>query len=108
MLSELCALCERKNLYEVCKQPNRGISVITPLSIRRGAGGEASRGWGGGYPYIRLQKPIDYQEKTGVKARRGGYPPILTILIILIDSHLQILYIVPTKYISVLKIVIKD
>ena len=25
---------------------NRGISVITPLSIRRGAGGEADWGWG--------------------------------------------------------------
>lgn len=58
--------------------------------------------------YIRLQKPIDYQEKIGVKARREGYPPTLPILIILIDSHLQILYIVPTKNFSVLKIVIKD
>ena len=37
-LSELCALCERKNLYEVCKQPNRGISVITPLPAGEGLG----------------------------------------------------------------------
>ena len=41
-LSELCALCERKNSAKYASRPKGVTSHTTPLSIRRGAGGEAS------------------------------------------------------------------
>ena len=43
MLSELCVLCERKTLYEVCKQPNRGNLTYYSPPYGGGAGGGASR-----------------------------------------------------------------
>ena len=42
MLSELCALCERKTFTKYVSSPIGVTSHITPLAIRRGAGGEAS------------------------------------------------------------------
>ena len=41
-LRELCALCERKNSMTCASSPIGVTSHTTPLSIRRGAGGEAS------------------------------------------------------------------
>ena len=41
-LRELCALCERKTSTKYASRPVGVTSHITPLSIRRGAGGEAS------------------------------------------------------------------
>ena len=45
MLSELCALCERKNLYEVCKQPNRGNLTYYAPPCGGGVGGGATSSW---------------------------------------------------------------
>ena len=45
MLSELCALCERKNLYEVCKQPNRGNLTYHAPPCGGGVGGGATVLW---------------------------------------------------------------
>ena len=45
MLSELCALCERKNLYEVCKQPNRGNLTYHAPPCGGGVGGGATSSW---------------------------------------------------------------
>ena len=42
MLSELCVLCERKTFTKYVSSPIGVTSHITPLAIRRGAGGEAS------------------------------------------------------------------
>ena len=42
MLSELCVLCERKTFTKYVSSPIGVTSHITPLSIRRGVGGEAS------------------------------------------------------------------
>ena len=44
-LSELCALCERKNLYEVCKQPNRGNLTYHAPPCGGGVGGGATLLW---------------------------------------------------------------
>ena len=44
-LSELCALCERKNLYEVCKQPNRGNLTYHAPPCGGGVGGGATSSW---------------------------------------------------------------
>ena len=41
MLSELCVLCERKTFTKYVSSPIGVTSHITPLAIRRGAGGEA-------------------------------------------------------------------
>ena len=41
-LRELCALCERKTSTKYASRPVGVTSHITPLSIRRGAGGEAT------------------------------------------------------------------
>ena len=41
-LRELCALCERKNSMTCASSPIGVTSHTTPLSIRRGVGGEAS------------------------------------------------------------------
>ena len=42
MLSELCALCERKTFTKYVSSPIGVTSHITPLAIRRGAGGEVT------------------------------------------------------------------
>ena len=42
MLSELCVLCERKTFTKYVSSPIGVTSHITPLAIRRGAGGEAT------------------------------------------------------------------
>ena len=44
-LSELCALCKRKNLYEVCKQPNRGNLTYHAPPCGGGVGGGATSSW---------------------------------------------------------------
>ena len=46
MLSELCVLCERKTFTKYVSSPIGVTSHITPLAIRRGAGGEAKSGRG--------------------------------------------------------------
>jgi len=45
---QICEICERKTLYEVCKQPNRGNLTYYSPPYGGGAGGGASwfRGWG--------------------------------------------------------------
>ena len=45
MLRELCALCERKNLYKVCKQPNRGNLTYHAPPCGGGVGGGATVLW---------------------------------------------------------------
>ena len=45
MLSELCALCERKNLYGVCEQPNRGNLTYYAPPCGGGVGGGATSSW---------------------------------------------------------------
>jgi len=56
----------------------RGISVITPLSIRRGAGGEASVGWQSAQSSLSLlahisspQKAFGIQRTQSVLAKIG-------------------------------------
>ena len=68
MLSELCALCERKKLYEVCKQPNRGNLTYHAPPCGGGVGGGATSSWARNSAQICSVKSVrSVREKTPYK-----------------------------------------
>ena len=90
-LRELCALCERKTSTKYASRPVGVTSHITPLSIRRGGGGEAGpigvtshttplairRGGGGEAGPIGVTShttPLSIRRGVGGEATLSPYP----------------------------------